>query len=324
MLRLLSALAAIWVGLLGPVRAQDAGSWPQRQVTIVVPFAPGGTTDLFARIVGEKLQAKYGQTFVVENKPGAGGNVGTAAVARAKADGYTLLVGTVSSMAINPSLYKKLSFDADKDFEPVSGIATLPNLLVVNRDLPAKTVPELIDYLKANPGKLNFASSGVGTSQHLTAELFALKTGATMTHVPYKGSAEIMNSLIGGHVDLAFDNMTIAWPQAQGGTVRALAVTSLRRDPNAAAVPAVSETIPGFDATSWNGLWAPKGTPKPIIDKLAADVKAIMEDPAILKKSLEMASTPSPSSPAEFGAFIAKERDKWRDVVVATGAQVGQ
>ncbi len=318
-----AALGLAWLTLSGTGQAQEA-AWPQKQVTIVVPFGPGGTTDVFARIVAEHLQAKYGQPFIIENRPGAGGNVGTAAVAKAAPDGHTLLVGTVSTHAINPFLYRNLSYDTEKDFQPVSGIATLPNLLVVNPKVPAKTVAELVQHAKQNEGKLNYGSSGAGTSQHLAAELFQMMTGTKMTHVPFRSSSDIMNGIMGGHVDLAFDNMTLAWPQAQAGTVRAIAVTSPERSPSAPEVPAVAETLKGFDATSWNGLWAPAGTPRPIVERLAADVKAIMERPDVRKKATELGSAPAPSSPEQFSAFIKAERDKWQNVVKTVGVQIGQ
>ncbi|MDQ4134909.1 MAG: tripartite tricarboxylate transporter substrate binding protein [Pseudomonadota bacterium] len=323
MRKLWAALGLAWLGLTGAGHAQEL-AWPQKQVTIVVPFGPGGTTDVFARIVAEQLQAKYGKPFIIENRPGAGGNVGTAAVAKAAPDGHTLLVGTVSTHAINPFLYKNLSYDTERDFQPVSGIATLPNLLVVNPKIQAKTVAELVEHAKQNEGKLNYGSSGAGTSQHLAAELFQMMTGTKMTHVPFRSSSDIMNGIMGGHVDLAFDNMTLAWPQAQAGTVRAIAVTSPERSPSAPEVPAVAETLKGFDATSWNGLWAPAGTPRPIIDRLAADVKAIMDQPEVKKKAAELGSTAAPSSPDQFAAFIRTEREKWQNVVKTVGIQIGQ
>lgn len=323
MKKLWTALGLAWLGLAGAAHAQEP-AWPQKQVTIVVPFGPGGTTDVFARIVAEQLQAKYGKPFIIENRPGAGGNVGTAAVAKAAPDGHTLLVGTVSTHAINPFLYKSLAYDTEKDFQPVSGIATLPNLLVVNPKIPARSVAELIQYAKQNEGKLNYGSSGAGTSQHLAAELFQMMTGAKMTHVPFRSSSDIMNGIMGGHVDLAFDNMTLAWPQAQAGTVRALAVTSPERSPSAPEIPTVAETLKGFEATSWNGLWAPAGTPRAIVDRLAADVKAIMERPDVMKKATELGSTPAPSSPDQFAAFIKGEREKWQEVVRTVGVQIGQ
>ena len=227
----------------GVARAED---WPARPVTIVVPFTAGGTTDLFGRIFAQAMQEKYGKPFLVENKAGAGGTVGASAVAKAPPDGHTLLVGTASTHAIAPYVYKRTGYDAEADFQPVSLFATLPNLLVVSPKMPVKTFAEFVDYLKANSGKLSYGSSGVGASNHLPGEMIQNLTGTKMTHVPYRSSNDIMNALAGGHVDLAFDNMTLAWPQAQGGTVRALAVTSKERSPTAPDVPAIAETFPSF------------------------------------------------------------------------------
>jgi tripartite-type tricarboxylate transporter receptor subunit TctC len=315
----LIALAAAALALAAPAAAQD---WPARQVTVVVPFGAGGTTDMFARIFAQSRQESTGTPFVVENRAGAGGNIGAAAVARAPADGYTLLVGTVSTHAINPSLYKNLGHDAEKSFQPISLIAKLPNLLVVNPKVAAKTVPEVVAYLKSTGGKANYGSSGVGTSTHLAAELFQIKTGSKMTHVPYRSSGDVMNALNGGHIDLAFDNMTLAWPQAQAGTIRAIAVTSVERSPTAPDVPTVTESgVAGFDATSWHGLWAPAGTPRPIVDRLAAEVKRIFEQPGIQAKLKEVGAVPSPMTPEAFAHFIALERAKWAEVVKVSGAE---
>ena len=304
---------------LAPAKAQD---WPARQVTIVVPFSAGGTTDMFARMLANGLQGKYGTPFIVENRPGAGGNVATAAVARAPADGYTVLVGTVSTHAINPFLYKSLPYDAQKAFQPVSLIARLPNMLVVNNRVPAKTVAELIEYLKKNEGKLSYGSSGVGTSTHLASELFQLKTGTKMVHVPYRSSGDVMNALVGGHIDLAFDNITLAWPQAKAGTMRALAVTSTEPSATAPDVPPVAATLPGFDATSWHGVFVPAQTPRPVVDALAAEVKRIFTAPELQKNLSEIGAVASPMTPEEFAGFIASERRKWQDVVKAAGVQM--
>jgi tripartite-type tricarboxylate transporter receptor subunit TctC len=316
---LISILACATIALAAPARAQ---TWPQRPVTIVVPFSAGGTTDMFARMLAQGLQQKYGTPFVVDNRPGAGGNVGAAAVARAAKDGNTLLVGTVSTHAINPFIYKNLTFDADKDFQPVSLIARLPNMLVVSQKLPARTVAELIDHLKKNEGKLSYGSSGAGTSTHLAAELFQLKTGTKMVHVPYRSSGDVMNALVGGHIDLAFDNITLAWPQVKAGTMRALAVTSPQPSPTAPVVPPVAATLPGFDATSWHGVFAPAQTPRPIVDALAVEVKRIFEAPEREKSLLEVGAVAAPMTPEEFGAFIAGERRKWQEVVQAAGVEV--
>ena len=321
MRKLLTILALAAAALAAPV-AQAQEAWPPKTVTIVVPFTAGGTTDMFARIFGQAMQQKTGSAFVVENKAGAGGNIGTAAVAKAPKDGSTLLVGTVSTHAINPFLYKNIAHDTEKDFQPVSLFARLPNLLVVNPKIPAKNVSELVDYLKQNPGKLNYGSSGAGTSTHLAAELFQMMTGTKMNHLPYRSSNDVMNALAGGHIDLAFDNMTLAWPQAQAGNVRALAVTSKDRSPTAPDVPSLADSLPGFEATSWHGLFVPAGTPRPVVERLAAEVKAIFDNPEQKKKLTEIGAVAAPMSPEEFVAFISGERRKWQEVVKASGAQI--
>ena len=313
-----TAALALMTAALSPLHAQE---WPAKTVTIIVPFTAGGTADLFARLLAANMQQKLGSPFIVENRAGAGGNIGAGAVAKAPADGYTLLLGTVSTHAINQFMYSNMQFDPAKDFQPVSLIARLPNMLVVNPKIPVKTPTELVAYLKANPDKVTYASSGVGTSIHLAAELFKIKTGTTMTHVPYRSSGEVMQNVAAGHVDLAFDNMTLAWPQAQGGNVRALAVTSLTRSPTAPDVPTMDETFKGFEATSWHGLFAPAGTPKPIVDKLAAEVKRILDVPENKQKLVDIGAVASPMTPEEFTAFIATERAKWEPVVVASGAK---
>ena len=310
-------LAAV---VFAPAHAQEP--WPQRPVTIVVPFAAGGSADLLARILQQHLQAKFTVPFVVENKSGAGGSIGTGYVAKAPNDGYTLLVGTVSSNAINAFLYTKLPFDVDRDFQPVTLLATLPNLLFVNPKIPAKTVPELIDYLKANDGKVNFGSSGIGTSSHLSSVMFQMATGTKMEHVPFRSTGEVMNSMIGGHIDLAIDSMTTAWPHAKAGSVRALAVTTPQRSATAPDLPTIGETVKGFEATAWQGLFAPAGTPRTVIDKLAAETKRILELPEVTKQLKELGAEPAPSAPEQFANFLASERAKWRDVVKASGARL--
>ena len=318
-MRWIFAAAMMLVGTaLSPVHAQE---WPARTVTIIVPFTAGGTADLFARLLATNMQQKLGGAFIVENRAGAGGNIGAGAVAVAQPDGYTLLLGTVSTHAINQFMYSNMTFDPAKNFQPISLIARLPNMLVVNPKIPAKTPAELVTYLKANPDKLTYASSGVGTSIHLAAELFKIKTGTTMTHVPYRSSGEVMQNVTAGHVDLAFDNMTLAWPLAKAGNVRALAVTSLERSPTAPDVPTMDETFKGFEATSWHGLFAPAGTPKPIVDKLAAEVKRILEVPENKQKLMDIGAVASPMTPDEFTAFIVTERAKWEPVVKASGAK---
>jgi tripartite-type tricarboxylate transporter receptor subunit TctC len=268
------------------------------------------------------MPGTFGQPFVVDNRAGAGGNLGADMVAKAPGDGYTLLVGTVSTHAINPFIYPNIAFDAAKDFQPVSLIAQLPNMLVVNPKIPARSVAEFVTYVKANPGKLNFGSSGAGTSTHLAAELFKMMTGTDMQHVPFKSSGEVMSNLAGGHIDLAFDNMTLAWPQAQAGTVRALGVTSLKRSETAPDVPAIAEGLTGFEATSWHGLFAPASTPRPVVEKLSAEVKRILSLPEVQTRMKEIGAVPSPMTPEQFRDFIAGEQKKWQEVVKTSGAKV--
>ncbi len=312
-----AALAAL--AMVSPAYAQEA--WPQRQVVVVVPFTAGGTTDMFGRIFAQAMQQKYGTPFLVENRAGAGGTVGSAAAAKAPKDGYTLLVGTASTHAIGPFVFKNPGYDVDRDFQPISLFALVPNLLVVTPKVPAKTVPEFITYAKANEGKLSYGTSGVGSSQHLAAELFQIMTGTKMSHVPYRSSGEIVNALAGGHIDLSFDNMTLAWPQAQGGTVRALGVTSPQRSPTAPDVPAIAETLPGYDASTWHGLFAPAGTPRAIVDQIAADVKRIYETPEVQAKLKEIGAVPSPMTPDRFAEFSAAERKRYQEIVKAAGLQ---
>jgi tripartite-type tricarboxylate transporter receptor subunit TctC len=321
MRHLVAAALAAMLGFSGAASAQDT-KWPERQVNVIVPFTAGGTTDMFGRILAQHMQQKFGPPFIVENRAGAGGNIGTSAVAKAAPDGYTILIGTVSTHAINPFLYTRLAHDTEKNFQPVSLIARLPNILVVHPRIQAKTLPELIEHVKANPGKLSYGSSGAGTSTHLASELFQMTTGTKMTHVPYRSSGDVMNAIAGGHIDLTFDNMTLAWPQAQAGTVRAIAVTSLERSPTAPDVPAVSETLKGFEATSWHGVFVPAGTPRPIVDKINAEVRRIFEQPEVKARLVEIGAVPSPMTPDEFTAFIKSERDKWQEVVKASGAKI--
>ncbi|MFZ1431622.1 MAG: tripartite tricarboxylate transporter substrate binding protein [Geminicoccaceae bacterium] len=315
----LSSLLAGSAGLaLAPrlALAQDAAAdYPSQPVTIIVPFAAGGNTDAFARMVAEELDKSLNQRFLVDNKPGAGGNLGVGQLARAEPDGYTLGMGTVSTHAINPTLYKNLPYDPDTAFAPISLFVTLPNVLAVNPALPAKTVPELIDLIKAKPDTYTFASSGVGTSIHLAGELLMAKTGARMIHVPYKSSGQVMLDLVAGHVDMAFDNIPTVAQQASAGKVRALAVTSLDRAPLMPDVPPMADFIPGFEATSWHGLFAPAGTPPAIIDKISGEVQRIMQQPAMQERLRGMGATPVGSTPAAFAQFIAVEREKWAVVI---------
>jgi tripartite-type tricarboxylate transporter receptor subunit TctC len=296
--------------------AQDAAAdYPDRPVTVIVPFAAGGNTDAFARLVGQELEKAFGQQIVVENKAGAGGNLGTGQLARAEPDGYTLGMGTVSTHAINPTLYKNLPYDPDTAFAPVSLFVTLPNVLVVGNDLPARTVPELIELAKTKPDGLTFASSGVGTSIHLAGELLMARTGAKMTHVPYKSSGEVILAVVSGQVDMAFDNIPTAAAQAKEGKVRPLAVTSLQRAELLPDIPPLADFLPGFEATSWHGLFAPAGTPEAIIDKLSGEIRRVLREPALSERLKGMGATPVGNTPEEFAAFIAAERRKWAEVI---------
>jgi tripartite-type tricarboxylate transporter receptor subunit TctC len=316
------ALVACVAAILAVATAARAQEWPQRPVTIVVPFAPGGSADLLARILQQHMQAKLGVPFVVENKSGAGGSIGTGFVAKAPADGYTLLIGTASTMAINAFLYSKLSYDVTRDFQPISPLVRFPNLLVVNPRIPAKTVPELIDYLKANDGKINYGSSGNGTTSHLSAVMLELAAKTRMTHIPFRSTADVVNSMLGGNIDLAIDSMTTVWPFATAGNVRALAVTTPQRSAAAPDLPTIGETLTGYEATAWQGLFAPAGMPRPIVDKIAAEVKQVWELPEVILALKTVGAEPASSSPDDFSAYVAAERGRWGEVVKASGVKI--
>lgn len=311
------ALAAAGLPLTARrVSAQDAAAgYPDNTVTIIVPFAAGGNTDAFARLVGQELDVAFKQRFIVENKAGAGGNLGMGQLARAKADGYTLGMGTVSTHAINPTLYKSLPYNPDNAFAPVSLFVTLPNVLAVSSSSPAKSVPELIELAKSKPDGITYASSGVGTSIHLAGELFMAKTGAKMTHVPYKSSGEVVLAIVGGQVDMAFDNIPTVAAQAKEGKLRPLAVTSLERAPLLPDVPTMADFLPGFEATSWHGLFAPAGTPPAIVAKLSAEVGRILRTPAMSERLAGMGAKAIGNTPEEFATFIGVERQKWAEVI---------
>jgi tripartite-type tricarboxylate transporter receptor subunit TctC len=317
-----SLFAAAFAGLLVLLSPAHAQNWPQRQVTIVVPFGAGGSADLLARILATHMQVKYNVPFVVENRAGAGGSIGTGYVAKAAPDGYTLLLGTVSSIAVNAALYTKLPFDVDKDLQPVAQLVSFPNLLIINPKLPAKTLPELIAYLKANEGKVNYGSSGLGTSSHLTIVMLEQAIGTKMTHVPFKSTGDVVNTMLSGNIDLAFDSMTTVWPHAEKGTVRAIAVSTPTRSSSAPDVPAIAETIKGFEATAWQGLFAPAGTPRPIVDAIAAETKRIWNLPEVVASLKKVGADSAITTPDEFTAFARAERVKWAEVVKAAGVKI--
>jgi tripartite-type tricarboxylate transporter receptor subunit TctC len=299
-------------------------------VRIVVPFAAGGTTDILARAIAPELQRVFGQPFVVDNKPGAGGNNGSAEVAKAAADGYTLLMGTVGTHAINPSLYPKMPYDAVKDFAPVTLVAGVPNVLVFNPESAQKykvnSVVDLIRAAKANPGKLNVASSGNGTSIHLAAELFKSLTGTFMLHLPYRGSGPALIDLMAGNVDLMFDNLPSAMPHIKSGKLKALAVTSGVRSAALPDLPTIAEAggslLRNYEASSWFGLLAPAGTPADIVNRVQQETAKAMATPAIKERLQSQGAIPSGMSPAEFAKFIDAETKKWAVVVKASGAKV--
>lgn len=291
-------------------------------VTIIVPFAAGGTTDLLGRIVADRLSARLGGKFIIENRPGAGGNTGVAAAARSEPNGYTLTLGTVSSHAINPGVYAKMPYDHIKDFAPISQLASVPNILMVNLDLPAKTVPELIELLKKNPGKYSFGSSGAGTSTHMAAELFKVETGTDMVHVPYRSSGQVTQDLLSGQIQITFDNITIAWPHVEAGKLRALATATPQRLPVAKDLPALAEFIPGYDASSWHGFFAPAGVPKEIVAKLSTETQAIMREPAVIEQLKKLGVDPVGSSSEQFAAHIAAETKRWGEVAKKANVRI--
>ena len=303
--------------------AHAQATYPSKPIRLVVPFPAGGTTDILARAVAQRLTETLGQPVVVDNRAGAGGNIGADLVAKAAPDGYTLLMGTVGTHAINASLYAKMPYDHVRDFAPIILVAGVPNVLVVNPALPVNSVQELIAYGKANPGKLNFASSGNGTSIHLSAELFKTMTGVQMAHVPYKGSAPALVDLAGGQVQLMFDNLPSSLALIKGGKLKALAVTSAQRSAVLPDVPTVAESgLPGFEASSWFGLLAPAGTPKDIIAKLSGEVAKWLATPEAKEKLAAQGAIPAGLSPDDFMRHIASETVKWQKVVRDSGAKI--
>ena len=315
-------------GLLPTTSPWAQSGWPNKPVRIVVPFAPGGTTDILARALAPELGKAFGQTFIVDNKPGAGGNIGADTVAKAAPDGYTLLMGTVGTHAINAALYPKMPFDPVRDFAPITLVAGVPNVLVMN---PAKaeaykvnSVADLIRYARANPGKLNMASSGNGTSIHLSGELFKSMTGTYMLHFPYRGSGPALLDLIGGTMDLMFDNLPSALPQIRAGKLKALAVTTATRSAAVPELPTIAEAGPlkGFEASSWFGLLAPAGTPADIVNRIQQETTKALQSAALKERLLSQGAIPGGQTPAEFAKFIAAETTKWARVVKASGAKV--
>ncbi|HEY1363402.1 MAG TPA: tripartite tricarboxylate transporter substrate binding protein [Xanthobacteraceae bacterium] len=313
--RLALGLALLLAGLCGTAAAQD---YPSRPVRWVVPYPPGGGTDITARIIAQFLAERLGQQFIIENKPGGGNNIGTEAAVNAAADGYTVLLVNPAN-AINTTLYPRLAFKFLRDITSVAGIMRVPNVMEVNPQVPAQNVAEFIAYAKAHPGKINWATSGTGTSVHLSGELFKLMTGVELTHIPYKGSAPALTDLLAGTVDVIFDNMPPSLPHIRAGKLRALAVTTATRSEALPEVPTVAETVPGYEASAFYGMGAPKGTPPTVIARLNSEVNAALADPKVKAHLAELGGILIPGTPEDFGKLVAGETEKWAKVIKAGG-----
>jgi tripartite-type tricarboxylate transporter receptor subunit TctC len=313
-------LAAGAAALPAVSRFAWAQAYPTRPVHLVVGFAAGGGQDVLARLLGQWLSERLGQSFVVENRPGAGGNIGAEAVVRAAPDGYTLLVIGPPN-AINATLYDKLNFDFIRDIAPVAGISRMPNVMEVNPSFPAKTVPEFIAYAKANPGKINMATGGNGTSNHVSGELFKMMTGINMVHVPYRGGGPALSDLISGQVQVMFDNLNSSIEHIRAGRLRPLAVTTMTRSEALPDVPTVNDFVPGYEASVMSGIGAPRNTPLEIIDRLNKEISAALADPKLKARLADLGAAPMPLTPADFGRLIAEETEKWAKVVKFSGAK---
>lgn len=317
----LAGLAVLSEGALAPALAAD---YPVRPIHLITPFPPGGGTDAVARIVGEKLASLLGQAVVIENKAGAGGSLGTELAARAAPDGYTLVLGSSATHAVNPSLYSKLGYDPIADFAPISPVASTPLLLMVNASVPAANVAELVALAKARGGKseLTYASAGTGSAQHLGGELFKSMTGAGILHVPYKGAGPAMVDLLAAHVDMAFDTMPSALPQVGSPKLKVLGISSPARNPALPDVPAIAESVPGYELVTWYGLFAPSGTPPAVVERLNAAVKEALDSKDVQDKFGAAGIEPTWSSSADFAALLAREVPKWRKVIEQSGAKI--
>ena len=307
--------AAVLLAFPGVARCEN---YPARPVRIIVGFAAGSTSDILARLMGQWLSVRLGQQFVVENRPGAGGNVGAETLVNASADGYTLLL-VPPAVAANPTLYEHLNFDFIRDTTPVGGVVRVPNVVEVHPSVPVRTVPELIAYAKANPGKLSFASAGIGTASHLAGQLFNTMTGANLQHVPYRGDGPAMADLVAGQVQVGFATMTASIGFIRANRLRPLAVCTTKRSEALPDIPTVADFVPGFEASSWFGIAAPKGTPADIVERLNREVNAGLADPTIKARLADMGGTPLSGSPAEYGKLIANETEKWGKVIRAAG-----
>jgi tripartite-type tricarboxylate transporter receptor subunit TctC len=319
----LSRRSVLAGGAMAPFsgRLSRADTYPSRPIRWIVGYPPGGTTDVLARIVADPLSKRLGQNVYIDNRPGAGNNIGTKLAVNAEPDGYTLLLVNPAN-GINASLYKNLTFNFVQDIAPVAGITRSPNIMEVNPKFPAKSVAEFIEYCKANPGKVNMASSGIGTSVHMSGELFQAMTGTKMVHVPYRGAGPALTDLLAGNADVLFDNLPSSIGHVRSGGLRALAVTTSERSPALPDVPTVAETVPGYEASAWFGVGAPKQTPPEVIARLNNEINGILDDPAMIKRLADLGGTPLRLSAAEFGKLIADETEKWRKVVEFSGAKI--
>ena len=318
----LRALAGAALAGLLPVAAAQA-AYPERAITIVVPFPAGGTTDVVARVLADKLSGIFKQSVIVENRQGAGGNIGAAYVARAKADGYTLLVSSAGPLSINQQLYANPGYDPARDFAPVSLLASVPIMLAANPQAPYTSVAELIAYAKQHPGSIAYGSQGSGTTSHLTMELLKLEAGIDLQHIPYRGSAPAATDLIGGQIQVMFDNSPTTYPQVRAGAMRALGVASAQRIASIKDSPAIAETVPGFESEAWFGLVAPAGTPEDVVRDLNAAVRQVLADPAVIKRFDEVGVRLVGDTPQAFGQFIQAEMAKWGKIIQATGLRLG-
>jgi tripartite-type tricarboxylate transporter receptor subunit TctC len=313
--------ASLLIAILSTSICAAAEDYPSRPIKWVVGYPAGGTTDILARLIGQWLSEHLGAQVIIENRPGAGNNIGTEAVINAAPDGYTVLLVNPAN-GINASLYRKLNFDFIRDIAPVAGLTRVPNVMEVNPAVPAKTVQEFIDYARANPGKINLASSGNGTSVHLSGEMFKMMTGLNLLHVPYRGSAPALTDLISGQVQIMFDNMPSSIEHIRAGKLRALAVTTAKRSPALPDVPTVAETVPGYEASAWFGMGAPKGTPPEIVNKLNTAINAALADPNVQAHLADLGGIVMSGTPGDFGQVIVEETEKWAKVVKAAGVSV--
>ena len=324
--RLVRCALALGLALMaGPLVATDAlaQAYPSRPVKLVIPFPPGGPLDVIGRAIAQKAGEDWGQSVVVDNRPGAGGNIGADLVAKSSPDGYTILMGALSTHAVNPSLYEKMPYDAVRDFAPITLVAVTPNVLVVNASLPVSSAKEFIAYAKANSGRLAFGSGSNGSAGHLAGELFKVETRTDVVHVPYKGAAPAMQALLAGDTQFMFDNLASAMPQVKAGRLKALAVTTAARSPLAPDLPTMAEAgLPGFDIATWFGLFAPAGTPRDVIAKWNAEVTKILNSPEMRDRLTAQGAQPAPDTPEQFAAFIAAEIPKYARIVKASGAKV--